>query len=168
MFTLRHIFQRGARLPYLAAGRINSVGIVRANRDRAARLLSSATSAAVERIKVSEDKKSLSLLLEGGQEYIYHSVWLRHMCRCASCLLLYLIVQQSACGCNGYTYYIEWGIQIITASWLEWVVFLTCMCCFKNLIVVHLWLRKKHTVAFTLSAGQQLVLLIIRFIYSSH
>ena len=88
MHSLRHILQLGVRAPYvfIASSRVKSVAVGRTISDHAARWLSSAAPSTVQRMEVSEDKKSVSLLFEGGQEHAYHAVWLRHMCRYFHCL----------------------------------------------------------------------------------
>lgn len=37
-------------------------------------------------IAIAEDGKKLKLAWEGDREWSYHSVWLRHNCRCSECL----------------------------------------------------------------------------------
>ena len=84
MSTLQRVIQLASKFPFtrVPSSRIRSIGLDRAIRGYTTiRCLSYVTPVAVQRVKVAEDKKTLSLLFEGGEEHTYHAAWLKHMCR---------------------------------------------------------------------------------------
>ena len=84
MSTLRRVIQLASRSPFtqVPSSRIRSIGLDRAIRGYPTiRCLSYVAPAGVQRVKVAEDKKTISLLFEGGEEHTYHAAWLKHMCR---------------------------------------------------------------------------------------
>ena len=86
MSSLWHVIQLASRSPFRCvlyrSSRIRSIDLDRAIRGYPTiRCLSYVAPAAVQRVKVAEDKKTLSLLFEGGEEHTYHAAWLKHMCR---------------------------------------------------------------------------------------
>ena len=86
MSSLRCILQLANRSPFRrvpsGSSRIRSIGLGRAVRHYAGTpRVSSVAPAAVQRVKVAEDKKTVSLLFKCGEEHTYHAAWLKHMCR---------------------------------------------------------------------------------------